>query len=66
MTHRELRRRVNIFSVASFTKIKAFAKVQRDSTLECPTVDERPSGDVELGIPMTVLNAYELRFLAGE
>jgi hypothetical protein len=42
------------------------AKVQRDLTFECPTVDEEASGDVEPGIPMIVLNADELGFLVGE
>jgi hypothetical protein len=42
------------------------AAVLPDSTFECPTVDEEPSGDVEPGIPMIVLNAYELWFLVGE
>jgi hypothetical protein len=36
-----------------------FGKVLRDLTFERSTVDEEPSGDVELGIPMTVVNAGE-------
>jgi hypothetical protein len=66
MTHQELRCRANIFPVASLTKITVFAKVRPDLTFECPTVDEEPSGDVEPGISMIVLHAYELWFLAGD
>jgi hypothetical protein len=66
MTHQGLRFRANSFPVVPLTKIKVFAKVRPDSTFECLTIDEELSGDVEPGIPMIVLNAYELWFLLGE
>jgi hypothetical protein len=66
MTRQGFRCRANIFPVVSLTKIKMLAKIRPDLTFECPTVDGGPSGDIEPRIPMVLLNAYELWFLAGE
>jgi hypothetical protein len=65
-TRQGLRFRANIFPIVSFTKIKVFAKARPDLIFKCPTVDEESSEDVEPGIPMIVVNAYELWFLVGQ